>query len=184
MNANVVSGAFQEQAPAVSAFQASRGDWFLLHTKSRQEKALGEFLIQSAIPFFLPLVRHVRHYGHRKEVVDAPLFPGYVFLRGSRDEAFEADRTKRVVRIITVADQLQLTNELRAIALSLAGNVPLDPFPFLRQGQRVRVRSGPMAGACGMIDRRSKNNRIILQVTALGSAVALEIDAALLDVEN
>lgn len=132
------------------------------------------------IAFYLPLVRRVRYYGARKAVVEEPLFPGYVFLLGTLDQAYTADRTKRVAGIIRVNDQRRLDWELQNLQTVLASPVSLDPFPFLKKGARVQVREGPLQGLQGIVDERS-NNRLILQVETLGQAVSLEIDAGLLD---
>ena len=132
------------------------------------------------IAFYLPLVRRVRYYGTRKAVVEEPLFPGYVFLLGSLDQAYAADRTKRVAGIIRVNDQRRLDWELQNLQAVLASPVALDPYPFLKKGARVQVREGPLQGLQGIVDDRS-NNRLVLQVETLGQAVSLEIDAGLLD---
>src|SRR5262245_55016761 len=95
------------------------GDWRVVHTKSRQEKALAEYLEGRGIDHYLPLVRRVRYYGRRKFVVATPLFPGYLFLRGGLEEAYAADRTDRVVRVIPVANQEQLDADLGAIRFAL-----------------------------------------------------------------
>ena len=76
-------------------------------------------------------------------MVDEPMFPGYVFLKGTLDDAYEADRTRRVARIIPVVDQTQLATELKSLWLALEDQAILDPFPYLRCGMRVEVRSGP-----------------------------------------
>src|SRR4051812_29215303 len=70
--------------------------WHVLHTKSRQEKILCADLQAMNIAHYLPLVKCVRYYGKRKANIEMPLFPGYVFLMGSLDEAYQADRTKRI----------------------------------------------------------------------------------------
>src|SRR5439155_10333768 len=82
-----------------------RGLWYVLHTKSRQEKILADELAARRVEHYLPLIKRPRFYGKRKAVVEEPLFPGYVFLFGDLDHAYVADRTKRVANIITVADQ-------------------------------------------------------------------------------
>src|SRR5688500_10118078 len=94
-------------------FGGGGAPWHVLHVKSRQEKALTADLRALSIPHFLPLVRQVKFHGGRKVTVETPLFPGYVFLRGTVDEAYQADRTRRVAGIIKVADQKHLDWELR-----------------------------------------------------------------------
>ena len=110
------------------------------------------------------------------------MFPGYLFLKGQLEDAYTADRTKRVAHIIPVVDQVKLTDELRNLALALSARAPLDPYPYLRAGLRVEVRSGPLAGIRGIIESRLKRDRLSLQVDVLGQAMSLEIDGALLEV--
>src|SRR5262249_477674 len=107
---------------------------------------------------------------------------GYLFLRGSIDEAYAADRTRRLAQIIRVTDQERIDCELRSLAAVIAEEVPLDPYPYLRCGLRAEGRSGPLKGVQGLIQDRTRRDRLILQVDMLGQAVSLEVDAALLDV--
>ena len=155
--------------------------WYVLHTKSRQEKALSETLGAMGVVHFLPLVTQARYYGRRKLRVELPLFPGYLFLCGARDEAFAADRTKRVAKVIEVADQERLCRELAQIRRVLEGGGTLDPYPFLKKGARVEVKAGPWRGLQGVVEERARRNRLVLQVDVLGQAASMEIDASLLE---
>lgn len=156
--------------------------WFVLQTKSRQEKVLAKDLQARGIRYFLPLVRAVRSYGGRAATVELPLFPGYLFLRGTLDEAYLSDRTRRVAGILNVHDQEKMGWELRNIAMAVGGGVQLDPYPYLQDGVRVEVRAGPFRGMQGLIDGRGKGGLLILQVHLLGRAVSMEVDGSLLDV--
>ena len=52
--------------------------WYLIRTKPHSEYRAAESLGHEGLEFFLPSVRVPRpHSGH----VEAPLFPGYLFLR-------------------------------------------------------------------------------------------------------
>lgn len=157
------------------------GDWFVLHTRSRQEKVLAADLAAMRVGHFLPMMKQIRTYGRRKVTVDMPMFPGYVFLRGDLEQAYEADRTRRVANIIPVSNQWQMDWELRNIAEALSREVTLDPYPYLAKGRRVEVRSGPMRGLQGIVEERVRMDRLILQVEMLGRAMSLEIDNAILD---
>ena len=163
-------------------FGGGGAPWHVLHVKSRQEKALTADLRALSIPHFLPLVRQVKFHGGRKVTVETPLFPGYVFLRGTVDEAYQADRTRRVAGIIKVADQKHLDWELRNIHLALTRAAPLVAYAHLKKGVRVRVTAGPMAGLEGMIKDHASRERLVLQVNMLGQAVSLEVDGGLLEV--
>jgi len=155
--------------------------WHVLQTKSRQEKALAETLLARGVRCFLPLVDVQRMHGNRRTRVEFPLFPGYLFLQGSLEDVYTADRTKRVAKVIPVFDQAKLAEELRSVELALeSASTPFDPFPFLKRGIRVEVSSGPLRGVRGIIEDRHKRDRLILQVDILGQATSLEVDGALL----
>jgi transcription antitermination factor NusG len=172
----------QAEEEAVAEWVGHRdGRWVVLHTKSRQEKMLADDLEARGINHYLPLVRTVRCYGGRRAVVELPLFPGYLFLRGSLDDAYVSDRTRRVAAILPVHDQQRMSVELRNIFMALSGGVALDPYPYLHKGLRVEVRSGPFRGLQGLIDGRGSRGLLILQVQLLGRAVAMEIDPSLVD---
>ncbi|MFM9995284.1 MAG: transcription termination/antitermination protein NusG [Phycisphaerales bacterium] len=155
--------------------------WFVLHTHSRQEKALAETLDARGVRCFLPLVRAVRYYGHRRRVTERPLFPAYLFLWGTIDCTYFAVATKRVARVLPVPDQPRLTLELTHIRRALDGEAELDPFPFLAVGRRVRVTAGPLRGVEGVVQARPTEIRLVLCVQTLGQAVSTEIDASLLE---
>jgi len=162
----------------------STGLWFVMHTKPRQEKALANALSIQNIQFFLPLIKQIRIYGHRRRQIDQPLFSGYLFLKGTKEQTYNAIDTRRVVRVIPVPDQTGLNHDLKQINRALQAEGSLDPYPFLKEGTRVRVKSGPFLGLEGMVDERKRGDRIILIVQTIGQATSLEIDASLLEAIN
>src|SRR5271154_7072496 len=169
-----------EQIEILQSAGVSR--WHVLHTLSRQEKTLSQELHQRGGRHYLPLVTEPRYYGRRKGVSKMPLFPGYLFMLGTIEQAYSADRTGRVAQIIHVFDQDRLNWEMRNLQTALQKQASLHPYPALRSGVRVEVRAGPFRGLQGVVEDRIKKNRLILQVGTLGKAASLEIDASLLDV--
>lgn len=155
--------------------------WHVLRTRSRQEKALASDLMAMGIAHYLPLVRQIRYHGRRRVENRAPLFPGYIFLWGSLEEAYLADRTRRVAQLIRVVDQEQLEWELKNLRFAISTGVQLDLYPYLRRGQRVAVRAGPLRGLQGLVSGKRRENRLILQVDTFGCATSLEIDWSLLE---
>ena len=151
--------------------------WWVAHTKSRREKVLAKLLLREGIGYFLPLVRkRFRRHG-RTRISIVPLFSGYVFLKGSRIDRYRALRTDHVASTIEVFDQDRLTSELRQIKAALCLDAPLELFPFVEGGKRVRIVEGPFTGLEGMVQRRKGADRLILSVEAIQQAVSLEIDA-------
>lgn len=155
--------------------------WFILHTLSNQEKLLASAMQAMDVAYFLPLRQIERVQGRLRSQVMIPLFPSYLFIRGSLDEVYRADRTKRVASVVRVFDQQRLESEIRNIHMALLHESVMTPHPFLKRGISVEVRSGPFRGMRGLIGDSAKNNRLILQVDVLGQATALEIDGSLLE---
>lgn len=165
-----------------SAVAQVTGAWHVLYVKSRQEKALGSDLERLGISFYLPLISKVTCYGSRRFRVQLPLFPGYMFLQGTRDDVIQADRTRRLVRSLPVVDQRQLGWELDNIRLALQRGADLGSYRPIQNGSRVYVKSGPFQGLQGIVENHAQANRLVLQVEMLGQAVSMEIDRDLLEV--
>jgi transcription antitermination factor NusG len=155
--------------------------WTVLQVKSRQEKALADDLWRRGIDYYLPLVRQQKIYGGRKFQMELPLFPGYVFLFGTTDDIYTADRTRRVSKIIEVHQQKRLAEELSNLRLALENSSSLTAYPFLKTGVQVEVCSGPFRGLRGLVEHWSRADRLILQIETLGRAVSLEIGPAELE---
>ena len=158
--------------------------WYVIQTKSRQEKALVEHMGAKGIATFLPLVPKIRTYGKRQQQSDLPLFQGYVFLFGQRADVYDADRTRHVARFIEVTDQQRLYQELSAVNQIVTAGGKLDPYPMFKAGVHVVVRAGAFKGVHGIVEDRQKMNRLILQIEILGQASSLEIDGSLLEVTD
>lgn len=176
-----VQAATQDTVDWPNSALHAHGRWFVLHTRSRQEKALGRDLTAMHVPCYLPMIDTVRYYGRRKARARLPLFPNYVFLRGSIDQAYQADRTRRVAGIIKVANQDRLDRELRNIHQVLLADGQLQPSARLQRGMWVQVKAGPFKGVQGQIEQHTRTDRLILQVQTLGQASSLEIDTGLLE---
>jgi hypothetical protein len=156
--------------------------WWVAHTKARAEKAFAWDLHRGGIPYFLPMIQRVTVSGGRKRTALVPLFNGYVFFSGDRDTRLLALRTDCLCQVIEVVDQGQLRRQLGAVAQVLAaGTGEFQLHPFATLGKRVRVRMGPFMGIEGKVAEIHHKSRLILEISALGQAVSLEIDADLLE---
>jgi len=150
--------------------------WSVAHTRSRQEKALARHLLPRGVPFYLPQQeKRVRRRG-RNLVSYLPLFPGYVFLKGSAADLQLAIESRLVVNLLDVPDQALLHRELsdlRALQVSGARLVPLESF---RPGDAVRVAEGPFQGYSGVVIRGQGMMRLVVSITMLRKNVAVEFD--------
>jgi len=157
--------------------------WWALYTRHQHEKTVAEILRTKGVEVFLPLYASVRRWKDRNKLLHMPLFPGYVFVRGVVAQRLHVMTTPGVHMILSQGDRAALIpeDEIQAIRQTIEGNYHVEPHPFLKCGERVRVKRGSLCGVEGILVRKKNVFRLVLSVQMLAQAVAVEIDAA--DVE-
>ncbi len=150
--------------------------WWVAHTRSRQEKALARMLRPLGVPFYLPQWEKSQSRGGRTRSSFLPLFPGYVFFRGGAAERQAALRSNLLVRVLEVPNQQQLGHELGQLRALQNAGLSLVPLVEFRPGDRVRIVDGPFRGHDGVILRGEEKPRLVVSVSMLRRAVAVEID--------
>ena len=150
--------------------------WWVIYTRSRQEKALARDLFTSQIPFYLPQVATDHLIRRRRVRTFAPVFPGYVFLFGTPEERVDSLKTNRISRILPVDAQDELHRDLQQLAELIAIGAPLTVEQRLCAGRQARIRSGPLAGFEGTIVQRRGTDRLLIAVNFLHQGVSIEIN--------
>ncbi len=150
--------------------------WWVAHTRSRQEKALARHLVPLEIPFYLPCREHRVRRAGRTFLTYLPLFPGYVFFRGSAANRQRALRSNLIVQILGVTDQELLSRELSQIRHLQESGADLIPYFELLPGDPVYVRDGPFKGYTGLVVRRRGQLRLVVTITMLRQAVTVEFE--------
>ncbi len=172
----------ERPAARVCPVDTLAGEWWLVHTKSRHEKALADDLGRKGIGYYLPLVQLERRYGGRSVRVQMPMFPSYLFLCGGDEERYVTLMTHRAAKVIRVVDQERLKTELRHVHRVMMSEEPVNLYPSIKPGRRCRVVRGGLAGLEGVVLRRRGTYRIYVGIDALGQSAELEIDPALIEV--
>jgi transcription termination/antitermination protein NusG len=114
-----------------------------------------------------------------------PMFPGYLFLRHAIDKTsyLQVCKARGLVRILGEQwDRLAAVpdREIEAVRKLLATDLPALPHPYLRAGQRVRVISGPLANAEGILTgSEPEKGLLVLSIELLRRSVAVQIDCTL-----
>lgn len=152
--------------------------WFTIRVKSRCEHVVSEGLRARGIEEFPAFYRARRRWSDRFKEVELPLFPGYVFARFDPDRRFPILSTHGVVMIVSASSKPIPVpeEEIAAVRAIIASGLPAIPCPFLRTGQRILIRRGPLAGVEGIVTAIKKQYRLVVSVTLLQRSVAVEID--------
>jgi len=157
--------------------------WFAAYTTPRHEKHVGEVLAERNIESFLPLYRTVRQWKKSSPVtLELPLFPCYLFVRINRAARGTVLSLPGVVSIVGSPKEPWPLPQLEVEALRLGAKLgKAEPHPYLRVGQRVRIKSGLMSGVEGILVRKKNEFRFVLTLEAIMRSVAVEVDASELE---
>lgn len=157
--------------------------WCALYTRHQHEKTVAEMLSAKGFEVFLPLYDSLRVWRDRKKLLSLPLFPCYVFVRGGVNRRLQIMTTPGVHMILCNGDRVAVIPEaqIEAIRKTVEGKLRVEPHPFLKCGERVRVRRGTLEGVEGLLVRKKNQFRLVLCVDMLAQCVAVEVDAS--DVE-
>jgi len=174
---DVVSGKRDPAAPLL---------WFAVYVRSRHEFTVRETLSKTYIEHFLPTVERLRRWKDRKKMVTFPLFPGYLFVHisGSRDAMLSVLKTKGVVRFLGKTPGVpEPVPEVQIASLKtlVANGRDIEVYPYLREGQRVRIKWGPLAGIEGILKEKRGQHLLVLSIDILQQGASVRVDAA--DVE-
>lgn len=157
--------------------------WWAIYTRHQHEKAVADTLSAKKFEVFLPLYESMRCWKDRKKLISLPLFPCYVFVKGVLDRKLQVVTTPGVhmilhrgERVATIPDA-----EIEAIRKAVEGRYRLEPHPFLKCGERVRVIRGALEGVEGVLLRKKNWHRLVLSVEMLAQSVAVEVNST--DVE-
>jgi len=156
--------------------------WHALWTRSHCEQLVHDQLAVKGFALFLPKIDQWSRRGGVRRLIRVPLFPGYVFLRGAMDKASYVELLKarglvqvlgeRWDRLATIPD-----GEIDAIQRIVGARVPTLPYPYLREGQRVRITQGPLADVEGILVRTKPNRGLlVVSVDLLRRSVAAHVD--------
>ncbi|MHB8521264.1 MAG: transcription termination/antitermination NusG family protein [Limisphaerales bacterium] len=151
--------------------------WCVAHTRPRCEKKLAQYCEREGFAVTLPCYRSVRKYRGKKVVFFKPLFPGYVFLQLSSSQRPKVYQSDYVANLLEVTDQALFANQLRDILLALDTGLEVRLAPEIKAGCRVRIKSGPLRGVEGWVERRSGTVQVLLRLDFISQAAAVKIEA-------
>lgn len=175
-----MSSAFQSFAyETIATVLADEPRWYAVHTRARHEKKATAELEEKGISTYLPLITQMHRWSDRRKVIQTPLFSCYVFIHA----ALVPQVHSAVVRVSGVLGLVGKHNQgipipesqIENIRTLLANDIPLTPYPFLKAGQRVRIRGGVLDGIEGMlVDNGSR--RLVISVDSIHHSLSISVD--------
>ena len=167
----------REASPGSNA--AGNAKWFAIQTRPRHEKKVSVQLQTKGVEGFLPLLTERRRWSDRFKIVQQPLFACYMFVHIPESNPIRTSvlTTEGVCwfvgergRGLPIPDK-----QILDIQTILSGTEPFATYPFIRIGQRVRIRGGCLDGVEGILVSKDSDRSVVVSVELLRRSVAVRV---------
>ena len=162
------------------AIAGSGKSWYAVQTRARHERVVLQRFREKGLTTFLPVFTEIRRWSDRQKVLELPLFSCYVFVKIMNTNE---DR-QRVLFTESVFDFVGLPRQgtpipdeqIEAVRTIVEERVSWHSHPFLKIGQRVRIRSGALDGVEGILIDRNGRDTLVISVDLIQRSMAIRID--------
>lgn len=157
--------------------------WFAIRTKARHELVAARFVEARGIEQFVPVYQSRRTWSDRVKTVQLPLFAGYFFVRmdsAGFTPVLEAPGVVHVVGFGGTPSPIP-DAEIQAVRRLVSSGLPACPHPYLKAGDRVRIKGGPLQQLEGTLQKIRNQWRFVLSVDMLQRSVSVEVDSELVE---
>lgn len=155
-------------------------NWYLVHTKPKQEQRALENLQRQGYPCFLPLVPVESVRRGRLVVAQQALFPRYLFIQ--LDDSLQARAwgpvrsTLGVTRLVSFGVQpARVPDDLVQQLQQQVQDLATAPQPLFQPGQAVRITQGPFAGLDCIYQMPDGDQRAMVLLTLLQRPVQVPV---------
>ena len=162
------------------AIAGSGKSWYAVQTRARHERVVLQRFREKGLTTFLPVFTEIRRWSDRQKVLELPLFSCYVFVKIMNTNE---DR-QRVLFTESVFDFVGLPRrgtpipdeQIEAVRTIVEERVSWHSHPFLKIGQRIRIRSGALDGVEGILIDRNGRDTLVISVDLIQRSMAIRID--------
>lgn len=154
---------------------ADESIWHVAHTRPRCEKKLRHWCQREAFICHLPTFPSVRKYLRKEVTFHKPLFPGYVFLSLTPQNARKVVQSDYVANLLKPPDQQEFETQLLDILKAVETMEEIWLVPTISPGTRVLIKKGPLAGVEAWVEKRSGSSTALLRLDFIGQAAAVGV---------
>jgi transcription antitermination factor NusG len=178
-SSQAVGRGFESVSGVISAPGSFQPQWYAIRTRSRHEKMVSDQLQKQGIENFLPLIKRSRKWSDRIKEVELPLFAGYNFVR----VCFSSSERLQVLKTHGVAGFVGINgfgtaipeSQIQDIRTLLASKLAFEEQPFLKIGQRVRVRGGALDGMEGILSAHNDDRSLVISLEPIERSLSVRI---------
>jgi transcription antitermination factor NusG len=152
--------------------------WYAACVRHQNENRVEDVLLRQGWETLVPRYRCRRQWTDRVKEIEKPLFAGFVFCRFEAGERMRIENIPGVLGVVNfsgVPAEID-ASEIESLRTVAQARLALGPWPYLKQGDRVRVERGPLRGLEGSLLRTPEGARLIVSVEMLQRSIACALD--------
>lgn len=158
-------------------------DWYLIHTKPRQEKCALQNLEQQGYECFLPMLSVEKIRQSQFAIVEEPLFPRYLFIRlgkGDTAKSWSPIRsTKGVNRLVGFGTEpAKVNDELVQTLKNHTAQIRSTPQCLFQSGDKVSITDGPFIGIEAIYQMADGEQRAMILIELMSKPVRMTVSPA------
>lgn len=158
-------------------------DWYVIHTKPRQERRALTNLEQQGYECYLPMLNREKLSRANLNVAEEPLFPRYLFI------SLDASRygqnwapirsTWGVTGLVTFGSTpAKIDATLIEFLHKQQDCLRVEPVRLFHKGERLLVSEGPFIGLEAIYQMPSGENRAMVLIELMGKSAQMQITPA------
>ncbi|EOZ95541.1 Transcriptional activator RfaH [Indibacter alkaliphilus LW1] len=156
-----------------------------MYTTSRAEKKVAQRLREKGLEVYLPMVEELRQWSDRKKKVQKALFNGYLFVKTSKVNLWEALQVPGAVKFVHFAGEHATVRqeEIDTIQRILETGVAVETDNSeIEKGEIVKILGGPLEGMEGECVNKGNKDYFIIRVPGIHQNVMVNIPRKYLEV--
>jgi transcription antitermination factor NusG len=154
--------------------------WYAIRVRPRFERQVADSLTAKGLTTFAPHYLARRRWSDRIKEIQLPLFDGYIFCQLNIAIRLPVLVTPGVLHFVGIGKTpVEIEErEIEAVQKVAGAGSPAKPWPFLRDGDRVRVDEGPLRSVEGILVSSEDRDHVVVSITLLQRSVAVRVERA------
>jgi transcriptional antiterminator RfaH len=155
-------------------------NWYLIHTKPRQERCALDNLQWQGYECYFPTMPAEKLRLGKISTAQQPLFPRYLFIRlgqGPSAQSWAPIRsTKGVSRLVTFGTTpAKVDDALIALLRNQEAFVQAEPDRLFKPGERVRITAAPFIDIEGIYQMTDADQRVMVLIELMSKPVKIRL---------
>lgn len=149
--------------------------WFVVYTKSRNEKKVAELLQKNGVEVFCPLVKLKKNWSDRTKIIETPLFNSYVFVNLPEKDRNLVFNVPGVIRYLFWLKKPAIVKDSEIESLKAVLHETMDSFTIenYQIGETIKISEGVFKGLDGVIEKQS-NTKLHVILENVGIKITLQ----------